>query len=367
MAFCQFCGKQLADGELCDCEGARKAAEAANAVQNAGDAVNEAAEAVNEAGETAADAVTNAEEDVKKTTSEFEKNMSEFAGKAKDVAGDLASKASEAAGAFTSKVGKAAGEISKSDNFKKLKPAICGAGILALVVILLCALFSGSYKKPIDSLVKEINKGRKTDYVSLINAGMPSDVKKLNKLYYGKVMADSTEDKDDDLKDNFEELEDECSKWKLVFKYDKKEKMTKRELEKFQDTYDPDDFEDLLDELDDIDELAEKYAKSLKADEGDVEEYFKAMVKYLKSFKKIKISKGYKVKGYYILKDGSEEVNKTNKVTLYVVKLNGDWVILGSKDGDTFSFDSDKDAYKETKFLRTYINSFFADRMMPGM
>lgn len=389
MTYCRFCGKRLADGEVCDCEESKKAAEAEaaakeavsaaeNAVTRADEAAPEAAQQADEALENANAQVNEATGEAKKNVSEFEKNVSEFAGKAKDVAGDLASKAgeaagvftskaSEAAGAFKSKVGKVAGEVSKSEKFKKYKPVICGAGALAVVIILLCILFSGGYKKPIDAMVKEINKGKKTDYISLMNAGMPGDLQKLNEVYYGKVKADNTEDRDDDLKDNFEELEDEVSKWKLVFKYEKKEKMSKRELEKYQDNYDPDDFEDMLDDLDDLDDAVEDYAKYLKADEDDVEDYLKALVKYLKTFKKIKVTKGYKVKGYYVLKDGSEEINKTNKVTLYVVKFNGDWVVIGSKDGEGFQFDSKEDGYKETRFLNSFINRFYPDAMMPGI
>ena len=352
MAYCRFCGKQLADGEACDCEGAK--AEAAK---------NEVSEAVSEVAGEAKEAVGNAagevegavENTAQRTADDVQNAISESIGQARE-------KITQGAASAVSGL---SGFFEKNKGLAKIAGIACAA---VVVIVLLIALFGGNgYKEPIDALVKEINRGEKTDYVSLISAGMPSDLVKVNKLYYGKVMADSTENKDDDLKDAFEDLEDECKKWKIVFKYDKKEKMTKRELEKYQDSYDPDDYEDMLDDLDDLDDVIEDYAKIYDADEDDVEDYMKALIKYLKGFKKINISKGYKVKGCYILKDGSEEVNKTNKVTLYVVKLNGDWVVIGSKDGDRFAFDSKDDGYKETRFLSTFINSFYPSKMIPGM
>ncbi|MCR5323634.1 MAG: hypothetical protein K6E85_10240 [Lachnospiraceae bacterium] len=385
MTFCKYCGKQLADGELCDCEGAKKAAEAAGALNEVGekatDALNEATdvlsetagkaeETLNAAGSQAADAVTNAGNNVDRAASDFGKNVSELADKAKDVAGDIASKASEAAGAFTSKVGKVAGEVTNSETFKKNKTYIFGGCGLLVLIIVLCAIFiGGGYKKPIDAFVKEVNRGAKTDYVSLISAGMPDDLVKLNKIYYNKIKADWTEDKNDSLKDSFDDLEDEYSKWKIVFDLDKAEKMKKDDLEDFQDKYDSDedDFEDMLDDLDDIDDLAEDYAEYYDVSEKEAKEYLKAMVKYIKSFKKIKITKGYKVKGRYILKNGSKEINKTDKVTLYVVKMNGNWVIMGSKDSESFRFKSgDDNGYNEVKFLQNYMNMFYPSKMMPG-
>ena len=362
MAFCRFCGKQLADGEACDCEGAR--ADAAKNQVNA--AVNEVTDAAADAADKVAEQAGEVQEAVEDTAEKTQNTVKDAAGEALNAIGEGFDQAKDkiTQGA-ASAVNGLSGFFQKNKGLAMIAGIACAAVVL---IVLLVSLFGGKgYKKPIDALVKEINRGTKTDYISLVSAGLPSDLVKLNKLYYGKVIADRTEDKDDSLKDSFEDLEDECKGWKIVFKYDKKEKMTKRELEKYQDNYDPDDYEDMLDEFDDMDELVEQYANWYDADEDDVEDYFKALVKYLKTFKKIKISKGYKVKGYYILKDGSEEVNKTNKVTLYVVKLNGEWVVIGSKDGDSFSFDSGDDGYKETKFLREFINTFYPSRMIPGM
>lgn len=351
MAFCRFCGKKLADGEACTCEDAL--AQAAN------DAAQRAAAGISDAADTAAEQIDEVKDAVEDQTKDTAADTFDAIGAGIDQAKDKITQGAASA------VNGMAGFFQKNKGIALIAGIACA---LILCIVVFVSLFGKKYMKPIDSLVKEINRGQKTDYISLINAGLPKDLAKVNKIFYGKVKADSTEDKDDDLKDAFEDLEDEFSKWKIEFEDDKIEKLSQRELEKYQDQYeDADNIEDILDELeDDLDDAIEEYAKWYDADEDDVEEYFKAMIKYLKGFKKIKITKGYKVKGSYILYDKGEKVNKTNKVTLYVLKFNGNWVVFGSKDNEQFMFDSGEDGYKETRFLSEFINGFYSTKFIPG-
>ena len=314
MKFCRFCGKQLGDNEVCDCEESKKAAESAENTTDNG-------------------AVIDSDKDsVKLDTTKITETVK---------------------------------------NNKSIIYKAAGAVAVILLFILCINAFSGNYKTPIKAIVKEINRGTKTDYLSLYNAALPKDLKKLNKQFYTTINADKLEDLNDDLKDSFEELKDKYPKWKIKFEYDSVEKLNKTELREYKDDLSDgalDDIDDFIDTVEDaLDDQVESIADMYDADEDDVEKFFKNVIKYLKSFKKIKISKGYKVKGRYVLKNGSDEINKTDKVTMYVLKINGSWVIFETRNGEKFGFDSEKKSYDRCSFLRKYINIFYNNAMLPDL
>ena len=318
MKFCRFCGKQLGDDEVCDCEESKKAAEAA--------------QAQGEAGAETSSVIDNEKDSVKLDVS---------------------------------------GVVEKAKSHKDLLIKIgCGVAVVILLLILK-SLFSSSYKTPINNIVSAINKGTKADYLTLYNAGLPKNLAKLNKEIYTTFDEDRLEDKDDDVKDAFEELKDKYSKVKIKFVYDSKEKLSKTELNEFKDDLEEGDFEDITDMIDEIedeiDDKAEDLADMLDVSESDLKKVVKDYIKYLKTFKKIKITAGYKVRGQYVLKNGGDEINKTDKITMYIVKLNGDWVILTTKNGEKFRFDSDKKSYDKCRFLHDYINIFFENAAAPNL
>ena len=316
MKFCRFCGKQLGDDEVCDCEESKKAAENAESQ-----------------GEAGAGAVIDNEKD--------------------SVTLDVS------------------GVVEKAKSHKDLLIKIgCGVAVVILLLILK-SLFSASYKTPINNIVSAINKGTKADYLTLYNAGLPKNLAKLNKEIYTTLDEDRLDDKNDDIKDAFEDLKDKYPKFKIKFVYDSKEKLSKTELSEFKDDLEDGNFEDIADMIDEIeeeiDENAEDLADMLDISESDLKKVMKDYIKYLKTFKKIKISAGYKVRGQYVLKNGSDDINKTDKVTMYIVKLNGNWVILTTKNGEKFRFDSEKKSYDKCRFLHDYINIFFENAAAPDM
>ncbi|MBR5732326.1 MAG: hypothetical protein IKX80_02670, partial [Lachnospiraceae bacterium] len=231
--------------------------------------------------------------------------------------------------------------------------------------------FSSSYKTPINNIVSAINKGTKADYLTLYNAGLPKNLAKLNKEVYTTLYEDRLDDKNDDIKDAFEDLKDKYPKFKIKFVYDSKEKLSKTELREFKDELEEGDFEDISDMIDEIeeeiDDHAEDLADMLDISESDLKKVMKDYIKYLKTFKKLKITAGYKVRGQYVLKNGGDDINKTDKVTMYIVKLNGNWVILTTKNGEKFRFDSEKKSYDKVRFLHDYINIFFENAAAPDM
>ncbi|MBO4559060.1 MAG: hypothetical protein J5712_03165 [Lachnospiraceae bacterium] len=316
MKFCRFCGKQLGDDEVCDCEESKKAAENAESQ-----------------GEAGTGAVIDNEKD--------------------SVTLDVS------------------GVVEKAKSHKDLLIKIgCGVAVVILLLILK-SLFSSSYKTPINNIVSAINKGTKADYLTLYNAGLPKNLAKLNKEVYTTLYEDRLDDKNDDIKDAFEDLKDKYPKFKIKFVYDSKEKLSKTELREFKDELEEGDFEDISDMIDEIeeeiDDHAEDLADMLDISESDLKKVMKDYIKYLKTFKKLKITAGYKVRGQYVLKNGGDDINKTDKVTMYIVKLNGNWVILTTKNGEKFRFDSEKKSYDKVRFLHDYINIFFENAAAPDM
>ncbi len=314
MKFCRFCGKQLGDDEVCDCEESKKAAENAEGSAEATSVID-----------SDKDSVTINTADIK-------------------------------------------------ENIKKNKNALymIGAAIAVCLFFVLCVnLFSSSYKTPIKAVVKAINKGEKADYLTLYNASLPKNLKKLNTEYYTVLRSDKLDDLNDDLKDSFEELTDKYPKFKIKFDFDSAEKLSKTELKEYKDELsdgDFDDIEDIVEKIEDqMEDNLDTIAESLDVEERDVEKYFKDLIKYFKSFKKIKVTKGYKVRGRFIVKNGGDEINKTGNVTMYVLKINGNWVIYEAKNNDSFSFDSDKKSYDKISFLRKYINIFYKKAVIPDM
>lgn len=207
-----------------------------------------------------------------------------------------------------------------------------GIGVVAVVaIILIVSLFSGgSYKTPVKNLVKLINKGE-TDqfkYMPYISNPMTSDYVK--SVY--KIMM-----KSDDAKDDLEETKEEVAEFyedndglKLSVEFVSADKMKNKDLrdiqENFEDAYE-NYYEDLIEDFDDYDSADyEDLADDLEISKGDAKKYVSLTTKYLKSFKKVKVTDGYEVK---IRINGKRDgdTDHTDKFEIQVLKINGDWFI----------------------------------------
>ncbi len=175
MAFCKYCGKEIAEGTACTCP----------------DAMNEQAKA----------------------------NVQEAAPAAEAGYGDIT----------------AAPEKKNARN--NLIIAGGAVVVLILLVIIISSLAGGSgYKAPLDDFVKGFNK---CDSKKLLNSMYTSDMLddmtdeedvKLKELY---------DEMDEELEDAFDELEDEYGKkLKMDIKVEDKKKLDKDDLEEYEDNYD---------------------------------------------------------------------------------------------------------------------------------
>ena len=242
------------------------------------------------------------------------------------------------------------------------------AGVVVLLVVVGALLIGGSkgYMKPVEDYMKAINK-KQTDPVKLystvmpdFSAGLYADLHK--KFKVSDDYKDMYEDAVETMEEYYEDCEDEYGKCKLSFETKKASKMDKDDLEDIQeylDDYYDDYVEDQVDELEDMledsDEI-EDGADELDISESEMKALAKSYIKYLKSYEKMKVSAGYEVKGKFIVKAGKDEY-KTETVEFQVLKINGDWVYWGISDG-YMTFEDDDE------YCLSFISSFLSGKKL---
>ena len=288
MAFCAYCGKSLADGEVCTCQGA------------------------------------------KESTPQFKPE----------------SQAQPTA--------KAPSDKAQANKLVKYGIVAVIAIVAVVIVVKIISGIAGSYKKPIENICKQINKGTKFNYTSLITAPLPDGDKAIADLF-AEIAADNVEDAEYEIKEDFEDLNDRFDKWKVSFEFVDSSKLEKSTIKSITKEYDDiwdnylDSFVDRVDNADDsmVDYIAGRYG----ADSEDYLDYLEEIADYVDGYATADISKGYKVRGYFVFTGDGKEY-KTDKVTLYVIKINGEWTVSSSKDSSSFYFDN-----SNISFLNTYLNT----------
>lgn len=253
--------------------------------------------------------------------------------------------------------------MSKVD--KKFRPLLLIAPIVIILAIIIALSSSGSYAKPLNTFLKLVNN-QKADAQELTYSLMADFRVKLTKDMMKVALKsddykDSIEDTNDSLEDCFEDVNDEFKKWKIKFEKKDSKKLDKDDLEEIEeaceDYFDSsidstiDYYEDLLEDDDDL----EDFADNMDLSEKDAKNYIKKSIAYYKSFKKVKITEGYTVKGKFII-DTNDDDFKSETVKLTFVKVNGDWLYAGCDSNISFE-DSDGKFTFITRYLnRSYIN-----------
>ena len=313
MAFCENCGKELADGEQCTC--------------------------------TTAEAV--AQEQVTEA-SVAEAPVAEEAPKA-----EAAPEAPEAP---------AKAAAPKKNNMIIIGVVAAVVVVLLLLVVLLAGGSKG-YMSPVDDFMKQINK-KNTDVVEVYTTLMPDFAADLYAQTHKKYMvaedyADYYEDAIETMEDYYEDCDDEFDKWKLSFETKKASELDEDDLEDIQDYLDDyyddyreadvDTYEDLLDDDDDLEDSADE----LDISESQVKAILKASMKYAQAYEEMKVTAGYEVKGKFIVKSG-KDTYETKNVEFRVVKINGDWTYWGLVDGSLDFEDDDENCFD---FLSNFLSS----------
>lgn len=181
----------------------------------------------------------------------------------------------------------------------------------------------------------QVSDFAKKEYAALISAAKKSD-----------DFMDGLDDTKENIEDYYEDADDEFEKWKLSFELKKAEKMDEDDLDDLkdylEDYYDDymdsavDYWEDILDDEDYLEDLADEADMS----EKEAEKFCQAFIKYLKAYEDMKVTAGYEVKGKFIV-DSKDGDCKTDTVTFRVLKVNGDWCYYGFSDSGSYGFKGD--------------------------
>lgn len=207
------------------------------------------------------------------------------------------------------------------------------AAVVVVVVLAIALLGGGSYKTPINKLVKMINK-QSTDfaaYSELSTNPIEFDlIMTQHKIMMGdKDYKESYKDSQKDLDDCYDDI-----KGFKITKVDFRDvkKMKKSELREIQESYYDDDMEDSIEkaidaikdmEKDDYEDLADDLDISVSA----AKKYKKAQLNYYKKLPKIKVTEGYTVEIRIYAKYNKEEEKTEIIENIKVIKVNGKWII----------------------------------------
>lgn len=232
----------------------------------------------------------------------------------------------------------AAQQKSKNSQIGIIAVAAAAVILVVILIVVLSSALGGGYKAPIKNLVNNFNRGNTNveDYLSCVAPKFAvstySDVYDLIK----SVDKDVIEDFDEEVKDSFEEFFDEAEDtfgkdYRLSYEIKDAERLDKDEIEDLQEVY-----EDLFDMIDDnidyedediyedlADELEDYY--DLELSNSQITKLRKIVISFMDNLDNFKIQDAYEVKLKLVI-EGKDDSEKTT-VTIYVIKVNGQWFI----------------------------------------
>jgi hypothetical protein len=228
----------------------------------------------------------------------------------------------------------AAGAASNlTKNKGKLIKIGAGLAVVALIGVGAVLFLGNNYKKPVDDVIKLLNR-QDTDLGNYIDAAMPPFVGDAYKECLD-IFSDMDEVQDmlDELEENvdiaFEELEDEYGDHlKIKYTIEDKEELSKKELSQIRSFLK--DVRDLLDK-----QAGDKDSylyRSLEEEltNKDMKRYEQMVSDLVKNLRELKVTKGYAVEITATVKGSYDEDEEDYEFC--VVKINGKWCILPPVD-----------------------------------
>ncbi len=334
MAFCENCGRELGPDEVCDCQ-KTQAAETSNAETETKTQTEEASstEAAAGADTTAATETAAASTD---TTPATEAAASTDTTPATEAAAstDTTPATGAAVSADTTPYGQAAasGTGSGDKPAKKAPIALIAGGAAAAVVVVLAVLIvslmgSGSYKTPIKTLVKLINK-QSTDAFAYQELMDPIITDYTRNLYNILKKNDDVKENFSDMKSNLADFYEDIDGFKITkCDFVAAKEMKSKDLREIQKSINNDYIDDMIEEIDELDKGDyEDMADDLDISVGDAKKVAKATKSYLQALRKVKVTKGYEVT-IRIYGKYQGDTDKTDKMDVQVIKVNGKWRI----------------------------------------
>lgn len=258
------------------------------------------------------------------------------------VSGSVNAAPADAGTSNTVPVGNATLDAAKEKNRNKnigILAVVCGA---IIVLILLIALFAsalgGGYKGPIKTLINNLNRGntKVESYLSCVLPGFAVDAYSDIYSLMRSADKDAVEDYDDDLLDAFEDMFDDMADeygddYKITYEIRDAERLDSRDIKDIEDEY-----EDLFDTIDALidwededfyedfaDDLEDYYDIELSS--SQVKKLQKIVENFMNSLENMKIQDAYEVEVKLTIQ--GEDGKDTQKITFYVIKVNGKWII----------------------------------------
>lgn len=296
MSFCEYCGRPLAEGEVCDCTQSRSSGQ--------------------EAAQTEA-----VHTDTAQTMS-----PESFAGNV---------------------------PASSVKPKKKGKKGLVAALLVRVLIVVggVAALFyiCNGYKKPINDITTTINK-QTEDVDAIVTAFLPDFAvspyrKAVRIMKTSEAFTEAYASVGKALSGYYEQLDaDYENGWKVKFDYTDREKLETEELESIEDAYSAlyeRYFETICDNIEEYDKYDyEDLAASLGIADSKAKELCKVAVNFMKAFEDPGVTAGYTLTGRIVLTDNSgETLEKSEKMKIKVIKLNGDWMIDYLSLMDEMSYD----------------------------
>lgn len=227
----------------------------------------------------------------------------------------------------------------KLDN--KMVGLIATGVIVVVLLFIVCSLFGGGYKKPLNKVKKAFN-AQSTDVDDYCAAlpkfvgGAYDDVldfaKSIDKDYKEDVEALFA----DGLEELYDELKDSLGKnVKISYEITDKEKLDKDDREDIEDAYaviidviedevgiDISDKKELEDWADDYEDYLERY---FDISSKQIDKAIKLITNLAGDLEDVKVSKGYILELEVTIEGKKDDV--TFDIDVYVVKMNGKWCI----------------------------------------
>lgn len=226
-----------------------------------------------------------------------------------------------------------------------------------------------SYMEPMDDFLKEFND-KNTDYTEVYAALMPDDAAELylevNK-YLGKsdVYMDEYEYDVDYVEDCYDDLDDAYGEWEISFEKANATKLTGEDLDSMNAAL-ADYYEDELEYLADgirqiLDYELDSTAESFEMETKDMEKTLQKWQDYLLYYEDAEITAAYEVTGKFILQteDGTYE---SDEVLFCFAKINGSWTFFSNESGYFYFEDGESSLELLNDYLREigfYVEIYF--------
>lgn len=218
-----------------------------------------------------------------------------------------------------------------------------------------------SYMDPLDDFLKEFND-KNADYREVFATLMPDDAAKLyldTNRYFEKsdVYMDEYESDNEYAGEVYDELDDLYGEWELSFEKSETTKITEEQLtlinKEIADSYE-EELEELANEIIDVlDYGLEDMAETFEMETEDAEKLMEKWLEYLSYYKEIEVTAVYEVTGRFVLEaeDGNYE---SSEMIFWIGKKDGNWFFMSNAGRDAYFEGDDRNVLS---ILNDYLGS----------